>query len=322
MTERHPGKLVTIFGGSGFIGRYLVQQLARRGWRIRVAVRRPDLAGHLRPLGKVGQIQPVQANVRYPDSVAAAVQNADAVVNLVGILAASGRQTFQAVQAGGPRTVAEAARAAGVGRFVQMSAIGAGPDSRSQYARSKAEGEEAVRETFADAVIVRPSIVFGAEDQFFNRFAGMAKLTPVLPLVGADTRFQPVFVGDVADFLAEAVDGKVAGGTIYELGGPDVKTFRELIESMLKEIRRKRPILVLPFWLAGLQARMLSVLPNPPLTTDQVRLLRHDNVVSEAAIRERRTFAAAGIRPHSLAAILPTYLWRYRPGGQFALPQA
>jgi NADH dehydrogenase len=322
MTERHPGKLVTIFGGSGFIGRYLVQDLARRGWRIRVAVRRPDLAGHLRPLGKVGQIQPVQANVRYPDSLAAAVQHADAVVNLVGILAASGRQTFQAVQAAGPRTVAEAARAAGVARFVQMSAIGADPNSRSDYGRSKAEGEQVVRETFADAVIVRPSIVFGAEDQFFNRFAGMAKLTPVLPLVGADTRFQPVFVGDVADFLAEAVDGKVAGGTIYELGGPDVKTFRELIELMLEEIRRKRLILALPFWLAGLQARMLSVLPSPPLTTDQVRLLRHDNVVSEAAIRERRTFAAAAITPHSLAAILPTYLWRYRPGGQFALPQA
>ena len=321
MTERHPGKLVTLLGGSGFIGRYVVQELARRGWRIRVAVRRPDLAGHLRPLGSVGQIQAVQANLRYPESVDAAVQHADVVVNLVGILAASGRQTFNAVQAFGSRAAAEAARAAGAGRFVQMSAIGADLDSRSEYARTKAEGEAVVRETIADAVIVRPSIVFGAEDQFFNRFAAMAKLSPVLPIVGADTRFQPVFAGDVADFVAAAVDGNVAGGTTYELGGPDVKTFRELIELMLKEIRRKRLIAPLPFWVAALQARMMSVLPNAPLTVDQVRLLKRDNVVSEAAIRDGRTFAAAAITPHSLAAILPTYLWRYRPGGQFAPPQ-
>ena len=318
MVERHPGRLVTIFGGSGFVGRHVVRELARRGWRIRVAVRRPDLANFLQPAGNVGQIMPVQANLRHAASVAAAVAGADAVVNLVGILAPSGKQTFDAVQAEGPLFVAEAAHKAGIDRFVHMSAIGADAASPSDYARTKALGERHVLGRIHDAVIVRPSIVFGPEDSFFNRFAQMAKVSPAIPVVGGNTRFQPVFVGDVAEFLADAVDGKIPGGVTYELGGPEIKTFKELMRQMLSEIGRRRAIVDIPVGIAKVQARLLSVLPNPPLTTDQIRLLARDNVVSDAAIAEGRTFRAAGITPHSLAAILPTYLWVYRPGGQFA----
>jgi len=319
--ERNPAKLVTVFGGSGFVGRYLVRSLARRGWRVRVAVRRPDLVGHLQPMGMVGQIHAVQANVRHEGSVRAAVQHADAVVNLVGILAEGGKQTFESVQEKGARLVADAARDEGIGRFIQMSAIGADPNGAAAYARTKAAGEAAAREANAGTIVVRPSIVFGAEDKFFNRFASMAKISPVLPLVGAETRFQPVYVGDVGDFVASTADGDVAEGRTYELGGPEVRTFRQLMEMMLKITRQKRILLPLPFGLARAQAKVLSVLPNPPLTPDQVELLKSDNVVSADAEREGRTLAAAGIEPRSLGSILPTYLWTYRKGGQFAEPE-
>lgn len=318
MVERHPGRLVTIFGGSGFIGRHVVRELANRGWRIRVAVRRPDLANFLQPLGNVGQIRAVKANLRDDTSVATALSGADAAINLVGILAPSGKQTFEAVQAEGARRIARAARAEGIERFVQMSAIGADPDSDSEYARTKAEGERHALEAIPETVVVRPSIVFGPEDIFFNRFASIAKWSPAVPIVGGSTRFQPVFVGDVADFVAEAIDGKLAGGTTYELGGPEIKTFRELMQQMLAEIGRKRQIVDLPLPVARLQAKLMSVLPNPPLTLDQIKLLARDNVVSAAAEAEGRTFRAADLAPHSLAAILPTYLWVYRSGGQFA----
>ncbi len=322
MVERHPGRLVTIFGGSGFVGRHVVRELAKRGWRVRAAVRRPELANHLQPLGNVGQIRAVKANLRDEASVRAAVTGADAVVNLVGILAPSGKQTFSAVQAEGAGRVARLAREAGAARMIQMSAIGADPDSPAEYGRTKAEGERLVLEAVPEAVVVRPSIVFGPEDGFFNRFARMTRISPALPVVGGDTRFQPVFVGDVADFVAEAVDGAVDGGRVYELGGPEIKTFRELLQQMLSVIDRKRLIVEMPLPVARLQARVLSLLPDPPLTLDQIALLSADNVVSEEAVADGRTFAAIGLNPHSLAAILPTYLWIYRPGGQFATRNA
>jgi NADH dehydrogenase len=301
-------RLVTIFGGSGFLGRHLVRALAKRHYRIRVAVRRPDLAGHLQPLGRVGQIHAVQANLRYPDSVAAAVRHADVVINLAAILFERGRQTFAAVHVGGADAVARAAAAAGA-RMIHVSAIGADVDSPSHYARTKALGEAAVRAAVPGAVIVRPSILFGPEDDFFNRFAAMARLSPVLPLVGGGhTRFQPVFVGDVAEAIAMAVDGDTQAGTTYELGGPEVKTFRQLLDFVLATIERRRLLMPLPFGLAALQATFLQFLPKPPLTPDQVRLLHVDNVVSQDATREGRT---------TIAAIVPTYLWRFRKTGQF-----
>lgn len=312
------GKLVTIFGGSGFIGRHTVRALAKRGWRIRVAVRRPDLAGHVQPLGAVGQIMPVQANLRYRWSVDRAVEKADAVVNLVGLLSESGRQTFGAVQAFGARAVAEATRNAGIGTLVQISAIGADAASESAYARSKAEGEQAVFETLPGAIVMRPSIVFGPEDRFFNRFADLTRLMPFLPLIGGGaTRFQPVFVGDVAEAIARAVDGVGDVGSVYELGGPEVKTFRELMELTLAEIGRHRPLVSIPWGLARAQASLLEWLPNPMLTRDQVKLLALDNVVSAAALAEGRTLAGLGIQPTSLEAVLSSYLVRFRPHGQF-----
>jgi uncharacterized protein YbjT (DUF2867 family) len=310
-------RLVTVFGGSGFLGRHLVRALAKRDYRIRVGVRRPDLAGHLQPLGRVGQIHAVQANLRYPDSVAAAMRNADVVVNLVAILFERGRQTFPAVHVAGADAVARAAAAAGA-RMIHVSAIGADANSPSHYGRTKALGETAVRAAVPGAPIFRPSIMFGPEDDFFNRFAAMARLSPVLPLVGGGrTRFQPVFVGDVADALARAVDGDVAAGTTYELGGPEVKTFRELLEFVLATIERRRLFVPLPFPLATLQATFLQFLPKPPLTPDQVKLLRTDNVVSVEAEREGRTLPALGIDPTTIAAIVPSYLWRFRKTGQF-----
>lgn len=311
-----PG-LVTVFGGSGFLGRHVVRALARRDYRIRVAVRRPDLAGHLQPLGRVGQIHAVQANLRYPDSVAAAVRQAEVAINLVAILYERGRQTFQAVHVEGADAVARAAAAAGA-RMVHVSAIGADANSPSGYARTKAAGEDAVRAAVPGAAIFRPSILFGPEDDFFNRFAAMARLSPVLPLVGGGhTRFQPVFVGDVAEAIARAVDGEAAGGTPYELGGPEVKTFRELMAFVLATTGRRRLLVPLPFRLAALQAAFLQFLPKPPLTPDQVKLLRVDNVVSQQAERERRTLAAFGIEPTTIEAIVPNYLWRFRKYGQF-----
>lgn len=309
-------KLVTVFGGSGFLGRYVCQALTSRGHRVRVAVRRPDLAHHLQITGRLGQIQAIQANLRHPWSVERAVEGADHVVNLVGILAESGRQRFAALQAEGARHVAEAASAQGAG-LVQMSAIGADTASPSRYARTKADGEAAAFAAVPQAVVLRPSIVFGAEDQFFNRFAGMSRFSPVIPLVGADTRFQPVFVNDVALAVGAAVDGKVQGGRIYELGGPEVRTFRALMEEMLVVIDRRRTILSLPEGIASRLAGLMEKLPGAPITSDQVLQLQRDNVVSDAAKAEGRTFAAFGIEPRSLEAILPTYLVRFRPQGQF-----
>ena len=310
-------KLVTVFGGSGFVGRYVVRALAKRGYRIRVACRRPDLAFHLQPLGNVGQIQAVQANVRARWSVDRAVEGADHVVNLVGILYESGKQKFTAVQEAGARAVAEAAAVAGAG-LTHGSALGARDNSRSIYAQTKARGEKAALETVKDAVVFRPSIIFGPEDGFFNRFAEMARYSPVLPLIGGGTtRFQPVYVGDVAEAMARSVDGKVPGGAIYELGGPEVMTFRACLEQMQEITGRDRRLVTMPWWLAELQATFLGMLPKPLLTTDQVTLLRSDNVVSDAAERDGRTLEALGIHPQATAAILPTYLWRYRPAGQF-----
>lgn len=309
--------LVTVYGGSGFLGRHVVRALAQRGYRIRVAVRRPDLAGFLQPLGRVGQIHAVQANLRYPDSVEAAARGSAAVVNLVGLLHERGRQRFEEIHVRGAERVAQAATSHGA-RMVQISAIGADENSTAQYARTKAEAERRVLATVADAVIVRPSIVFGPEDDFFNRFAALARMAPALPLIGGGhTKFQPVFAGDVAAAIADAVEGKARGGTAYELGGPTVYSFKELMEFVLTTIGRKRILMPLPFAIAKLQASVLQFLPNAPLTPDQVELLRTDNIVSVEAIRDGRTIKAFDITPDSIEAVVPTYLWRFRKTGQF-----
>lgn len=322
MASERMGGLVTVFGGSGFVGRHTVRALARRGWRVRAAVRRPDLAGHLQPMGIVGQIHAVQANLRYPESVAAAVEGADSVVISVGILAPTGRQTFDAVHTEGPRAVARAAREARVKRLVLVSAIGADANAKSNYARSKAAGERAVLEEFPGAIILRPSIVFGPEDGFFNRFAAMARMLPALPLVGGGrTKFQPVFVGDLASAITTAVEGGARPGTVYEIGGPEVATFRQLLDRTQAWAGRDRRYLRLPFWLAKLQAMATAPLPIAlrPLTVDQVRNLEADNVVSTAAQTEGRTIAALGVpHPHAIGAIVPAYLERFRPRGQFS----
>ncbi len=311
--------LVTLYGGSGFIGRNVVRALAKTGARMRVAVRRPDLAGHLQPLGGVGQINAVQANVRYPDSLKAAAEGADAVINLVGILAATGLQTFKAVQDEGARHVAEAAREAGAKMFVQLSAIGADPSSPSIYARTKAAGEKAVKEVLPAAVIVRPSVVFGPEDEFFNRFAALARISPALPLIGGGrTRFQPVFVGDVAKAVLAGLTGKASAGTVYELGGPEIMTMEEVMTRVLAYTMRRKWLVPLPFWLAKLQGAVLQWLPNAPLTLDQVRLLETDNVVSEAALQDGRTLEGLEIEPVAVEAVVPDYLEQYRPKGQFS----
>ena len=309
--------LVTVFGGSGFLGRHVVRALAHRGYRIRVAVRRPELAGYLGPMGRVGQIHAVQANLRYPPSVAAAMRDADAAVNLVGILFERGKQRFDAIQAAGAQAVALAAQAAGA-RLVHVSAIGADAQSDSRYARSKAEGEHRVLAAAPAATIMRPSIVFGPEDNFFNRFAALARVSPALPLPGGGhTRFQPVFVGDVAEAIARAVDGATKPGAIYELGGPDVHTFRDLMTFILATIERQRLLVPTPFALLKVQAAFAQFLPNPPITPDQVEMLKHDNVVTEEARRDGRTIEALGIIPEVIEAIVPTYLWRFRKTGQF-----
>lgn len=309
--------LITVFGGSGFLGRHLVRALAKRRYRIRVAVRRPELAGHLQPLGSVGQIHAVQANLRYPRSVEAAMRDASIAINLVGILFERGRQQFNLVQAQGAEQVALAASTVGA-KVIHVSAIGADENSPSLYAQSKARGEAAVLAAAKDAVIFRPSIMFGPEDDFFNRFASMARFLPALPLIGGgQTRLQPVYVGDVAEAIAAAVDGKARAGTIYELGGPEVRTFKEIMEYVLATIERKRLLVPLPFALAKLQASFLQFLPKPPLTPDQVELLRVDNVVSEQAIAERRTLDGLGLPATPADAIVPSYLWRFRKTGQF-----
>lgn len=310
-------RVATIFGGSGFIGRYLVQQLARSGWVIRAAVRHPDAAAFLRPMGHVGQITPLAANIRDDASVAAAVSGVDVVVNLVGILYERGPQTFQAVHVEGARRVAAAAKAAGARRFVQMSALGADPASPSEYARTKAAGEEAVRTAFPEAAVARPSIVFGPEDDFFNRFAAMARFLPALPLIGGgETKFQPVYVGDVAEALAKMVEDPATEGRTYELGGPQVYSFKELMQILLREIGRRRLLVPLPHSLARLQAAVLEHLPVPPLTRDQLELLKRDNVVSGLT----PTLADLGIAPTAVEVILPTYLSRFRRGGRVQQP--
>jgi uncharacterized protein YbjT (DUF2867 family) len=312
-------KIVTVFGGSGFVGSHIVRNLAKLGYRIRVAVRRPDLAGHLQPLGAVGQIKGVQANLRYRWSVDRAVEGADAVVNCVGILYQSGAQRFDAVQAFGPRAIAEAARAQGIKSVVHVSSIGADPESDIGYLRSKGEGEAGVLETVPEAVILRPSILFGPEDGFFNRFAAMAGLSPALPLFGGGkTLYQPVYVGDVAAAAVKALDSGATPGTIYELGGPEVLSFRQCMELMLETIGRKRLLVPVPFGIGRIMGGILGLMPKPPLTRDQVRMLELDNVVSEAATADGRTLAGLGIEETALDVVLPTYLVRYREHGQFA----
>jgi len=310
-------QLVTVFGGSGFLGRHVVRALCKRGYRIRVAVRRPELAGHLQPLGRVGQIHAVQANLRYPASVESAVRDADVVINLVGILYPSGQQSFETVQAAGAGAVAQAAATHGA-RLIHVSSISADADSPSAYARSKAEAEKLVFAAVRDAIIFRPSIVFGPEDDFFNKFGAMARLAPALPLIGGGhTRFQPVFAGDVATAIADAVDGKVKAGTIYELGGPEVRTFKELMEFVLATTERRRLLVPIPFGIAKVMGSVLQLLPKPMLTRDQVELLQADCVVSDAAAGEGRTLQGLGISPVSMETIVPSYLWRFRRTGQF-----
>ncbi|WP_374575334.1 complex I NDUFA9 subunit family protein [Phenylobacterium sp.] len=310
--------LVTVFGGSGFVGSQVVRALAKKGLRVRVAVRQPHLAGDLKLNGDVGQIEIVQANVRNAPSVKRALEGADIAINLVSTLYEHGRQKFQTLNVMGAKTVAEAAKAAGVKTLVQMSALGADEQSPSKYARTKALGEAAARQAFPGAVVIRPSIIFGPEDDFFNRFATLATLSPVLPLIGGGaTRFQPVFVGDVAKAVVRAATDPACAGKTYELGGPGVHSFRELMEMILAETGRRRALLPLPFFAAGLIGSVCELaagLVPPPLTSDQVTLLKADNVVSEGALG----LADLGVAPTAMDAILPSYLYRYRKGGQYA----
>ena len=310
--------LVTVFGGSGFLGRNVVRALCKRDYRIRVAVRRPELAGHLQPLGKVGQIHAVQANLRYPASIAAAMRDSRVAINLVGILAEGGAQTFDAVQGQGAANVAKAAGAVGA-RMVHVSAIGADENSASRYARTKAAGEQAVLAAIPTATVLRPSVVFGPEDAFTNRFAALARMSPALPLIGGGvTKMQPVYVGDVATAVADAVDGKTRPGATYELGGPEMLTMREIMQIILAITERRRMLVSLPFGLAKLQALALQFAPGGlKLTPDQVLLLQSDNVVSDAAKAAGLTLEGMGIAPDSLEAVAPQYLWRFRAAGQF-----
>ncbi|MEH7828100.1 complex I NDUFA9 subunit family protein [Gemmobacter denitrificans] len=313
-------KLVTIFGGSGFVGRYIARRMAKEGWRVRVATRRPNEALFVRPYGVVGQVEPVLCNIRDEASVAAALRGADAVVNCVGILNAVGKNRFDAVQAEGAGRVARLAAAEGVGHLVHVSAIGADASSPSDYAVTKAEGEAAVLAAFPTAMILRPSVIFGNEDQFFNRFASMARMSPILPIFGAKTRFQPVHVEDVAAAAVQGALGQAQPG-IYELGGPDVDTFAGLMHTMLKAINRRRLVLPLPrfvgrvmaFGFDAVQACTLGLIENKVLTGDQLKNLYRDNVVSADA----KGFADLGIAPSAIAAVLPDYLWPYRPSGQY-----
>jgi uncharacterized protein YbjT (DUF2867 family) len=314
-------KLVTIIGGSGFVGRYIARRLAKEGWRVRVAVRRPNEALFVKPYGTPGQVEPVACNIRDDASVRAVLSGADAVVNCVGVLNGVGKNTFDAVQADGAGRVARIAASLGIERLVQISAIGADAQSDSNYARTKGEGEAAVLAAFPTALILRPSIVFGTEDQFFNRFAAMTRMGPVLPVVGANTRFQPVYVDDVAAAAVKGVTGEAAPG-VYELGGPEVDTFRGLMGRMLKVIQRRRAVVNMPFFVARimgfgfdmLQALTLGLIENKMITRDQVKNLARDNVVSPGA----KGFADLGITPTAMDAVLPEYLWRYRPSGQYA----
>jgi NADH dehydrogenase len=320
-------RIVTVFGGSGFLGRHAVRALVRDGWRIRVASRRPDLAFHTQPSGRVGQIMPVQANLRYPASLAAALRGAEAVVNLVGILNEQGRQNFEAVHTFGARAVTRAAQEAGITNLVHVSAIGADASSPSFYARSKGRAEVVVRESYPDAVILRPSIVFGPEDNFFNRFGALARISPMLPLIGGgETKFQPVYVGDVAEALAMAVAGKARAGATFELGGPAVHTFKELMQFVCDVTGRKRLLVPVPFGVARYPAALTEIadsllmgaFPKMLLTTrDQLTLLQTDNVVSNQAVENALTLQGLGIEPSAMESIVPSYLYRFRKTGQF-----
>ncbi|MBN9886239.1 complex I NDUFA9 subunit family protein [Salipiger abyssi] len=312
-------KLVTIYGGSGFVGRYIARRMAKLGWRVRVAVRRPNEALFVKPYGVVGQVEPVLCNIRNDESVRAVMHGADAVVNCVGTFDAKGKNNFDAVQSEGAERIARIAAEMGVARMVQISAIGADAESASDYARTKALGEAAVLSHMPDAVILRPSVIFGPEDGFFNRFASMSRMGPVLPLVGAETKFQPVYVDDVAHAAVMGVTGDAAPG-VYELGGPDVDSFRELMTQMLGVIRRRKLLVNIPFGIASVMGwgfELLQTLTGglfpAQVTRDQVKSLRHDNVVAEDA----KGFADLGITPTSLEAVLPDYLWRFRPSGQY-----
>jgi NADH dehydrogenase len=321
-------RLVTVFGGSGFIGRYVVRELARRGWRVRVAVRRPDLAGFLQPLGDVGQIHAVQANLRYPASIASALIGADAAINLVGIQSQRGRQNFEAVHVFGAREVARAAVTHGVGALIHGSGVGADSSSPSPYVASKGRGEEAVREIFPGAVILRPSVVFGPEDDFFNRFAVLARSLPALPLFGGgETKIQPVYVGDVADATANALEGRAKPGETYELGGPETMTLREIVAFVCRTTGRHPALVGLPFGLARIMAQGTEIasalsfgtFPKALVTTrDQVELLRHDNLVSPEAVAQGRTLQGLGVAAQGVDAIAPAYLYRFRKTGQYA----
>jgi uncharacterized protein YbjT (DUF2867 family) len=321
-------RLVTIFGGSGFIGRYVVRALVRRGWRVRVAVRRPDLANFLQPLGDVGQIHAVQANLRYPASIASALIGADAAINLAGIQRQKGRQNFEAVHVFGAREIARAAATHGVGTLIHGSGIGADAHSPSPYIASKGRGEEAVRAAFPDAIILRPSVVFGPEDELLNRFALLARYLPILPLFGGGgTKLQPVYVGDVADATALAIEGRAKPGATYELGGPEVMTLREIAAFVCRETERHCALTPVPFGIARLMARgteiasalSLGMFPEALTTTrDQVELLRGDNLVSAAAEAEGRSLHGLGVIAQGVEAIAPAYLYRFRKTGQFA----
>ncbi|MBO0733734.1 MAG: complex I NDUFA9 subunit family protein [Methylocapsa sp.] len=321
-------RLVTVFGGSGFLGRYVVRALASRGWRIRAASRRPGLALHLQPLGGTGQIHAVQANVRSIESVAHAMRDAQAAVNLVGILHQKGAQRFEAIHHFGAENIAKAAKQACLEVLVHVSAIGADPSSASGYAQTKAFGEAAARKAFPATVIMRPSVVFGPEDQFFNRFASMARFMPVLPLIGGgQTKLQPVFVGDVAEAIALAIEGKAVPGTVYELGGPEIVTLQQVISFVLSETQRRRILVPISFKSAAALAAIMEVVHKLSLgllpemfliTSDQVELLRSDNIVSALAEAEGRTLHGFSITPEPFGAFVPTYLYRYRKTGQFA----
>ena len=324
------GKLITVFGGSGFLGRYVVRELCKAGWRVRVAVRNPMNAGDMRVGGEVGQVQIIQANVRHRPSVERALQGADAVVNLVGILYERGRQTFNAAQAEGAENVAEIASELGIKQMVQMSAIGADADSDANYARTKAEGEAAVRKHMPQSIILRPSIIFGPEDGFFNMFGGYAKLLPVLPLIGGGkTQFQPIFAGDVAQAVVAALGNSSAAGRTFELGGPRTYSFKELLDYICEQTNRGPFKLPLPFWMARMQGQIFSVLFKlwpfhaPPLTGDQVLMLKEDNIVGASGDESVGTIEDLGdIELETVEAIAPSYLWRYRPYGQFQIRDA
>ena len=318
--DRKMSKLVTIYGGSGFVGRYIARRLAKAGWRVRVAVRRPNEAMHVKPYGVVGQVEPVFCNIRDDDSVRAVMVGADAVVNCVGTFDKGGKNNFEAVQHEGAARIARIAAEQGVERLVHISAIGADPEAETLYGQSKGKGEQAILEAFPKAMILRPSVIFGPEDAFFNRFAAMTKLGPILPIVGGNTKFQTVYVDNVAEAAAMGAEGTAAPG-IYELGGPDVNTFRELMQQMLQVIRRRRLIINIPFWIASImagvselvQAVSLGLVPAQ-ITRDQVKSLKSDNVVSDDA----KGLHDLGIKPVALEAVLPDYLWRFRPDGQYS----